>query len=183
MNRVEFFRYLQTRSRATRWFVGFGRVSATLSVALLIPQFLIWQLAGWGSANFLPDWALILIYGFAMAVGVIFFYFFLLLTSFLEKKIKWGTSAAGGVCMACFVVGALAHSLPQLSTLVISSPVEARLQIYTESDGRRCRGGVIFGPVYKMPGGMCTGRTYWKKGSHYVFRGQGNAIAMRIESF
>lgn len=175
------------RSKATRRFVTFGAVSFFAAFGIVTLQYVIWRAAGWGTANFLPAWSLVIIYGIAASVALPWIYYLIALTARFHGKIKWGAAAMMGAFVALIVAMAFAHSLPQLSTLVVSSPSEARLQIHRSrlSIGeprykRHCRNSIDFGPMYAFRGGWC-GR-YLGKGTTHTFQGHGNALAMRLHS-
>lgn len=175
--------WLAERAPWSRRVIKFGLWGFLSSVAIVVVQHWAWLLSGWGSANFLPIWALVLVYTLGLCVGLACFYAFLSKTAVLEGAAKWGTAAFAGVMAALFAISALAGSLPQLSTLVVSRSVSVELQVHSTSDHRRCRGGVWFGPLYRVPGRMCTGFAYWSKGSTHMFHGRGHALAVRIEGF
>lgn len=145
---------------------------------------------GWGSANFLPTWMLVLIYAIAGYVGLAVFYYVLGFTAAIERRLKWASAGLLGLFAAMWVAGALAHSAPQLSTLLVSTPVERDLVIYSSKTGitsgrsmRRnyCRTHIKFGPLYEFRGGWC--RIYMGANETWTFRGDGNAFAMRIDEW
>lgn len=184
----EFRDWLSNRSLATRRFILFGLIGFLAALAVITLQSIIWASAGWGSANFLPVWALVLCYVFGTAVGMACFYYVLASSSRFEGRIRWFSAVLVSALATFCVAGTLAHSIPQLSTLLISSPKMIELKVHdikggSSATGRRkiCGMRTSFGPVLAFRGKWCGIRM--GKGSTYLFKGQGNALAMRITSY
>lgn len=182
--------WLETRSVASQRVIRFGLFGFLAAVVITSVQFAIWARMGWGAANFLPLWALVPIYLSAVCVSAAVFYSTLGYSAWLERKLKWGTASLMAIVVTFWVAGALAHSLPQLSTLVLSSPVTEDLAIYDSRlalrESRRlrrnyCRTNVKFGPLYQFRGGWCG--IYMSQNQTYGFVGHGNAVALRIDDF
>jgi hypothetical protein len=179
--------WMKSLSPATRRVILVGVFGYLGALVVCITQYLIWSLMGWGAANFLPGWVRVAIYVAAGCIGVCSFYFFLAYSARVEKKVRWGMALLAALFGVFFVAGALGHSLPQLSTLVFSAPMEKELQIYsselsTRSHGKRvCRTHVTFGPITQFRGGMCG--LYMGEGDTYTFQGHGHAWAVRLHSY
>ncbi|MEM6660365.1 MAG: hypothetical protein AAF625_19930 [Pseudomonadota bacterium] len=145
---------------------------------------------GWGTANFLPLWTLVPIYLVALSVGAAVFFCVLGYSAWAQRKLKWGTAVLMAVITVIWVAGAHAHSLTQLSTLVISSPVTREITIHDSRlalrESRRlrrnyCRTNIMFGPFLQFRGGWCG--IYISPGQTYGFVGHGNGTALRIVDF
>lgn len=180
----EFRDWLNAKSPITRRFILFGMIGWFASCFIFGLQTLIWRGAGWGSANFLPVWVLFFCYIVAAAVGVASFYYSLAHSARFQKRIRWVTSALFGVVGALLAMIVLAESLPQLSTLVLSSHKSVELEVYRstfDTRGKHCRLDTRFGPFFAFRGRWCGVNI--SQGNTYVFEGQGNALALRIKSY
>ena len=113
-------RWFVSRSITSQRVMRFGIWSFLSALAISILHYVVWSFGGWGSANFVPGWALVLIYAFAVMAGLAMTYFVVARTGGMEGKVQWPGAVLVGVLTVAFVVGALAGSLPQLSTLVFS---------------------------------------------------------------
>lgn len=65
--------WLAERSPWSQRIMRFGLWGFLIALGIGVVQHWIWLLAGWGSANFMPNWALLLIYAVALCVGLSFF--------------------------------------------------------------------------------------------------------------
>ncbi|MEM6464761.1 MAG: hypothetical protein AAF724_22915 [Pseudomonadota bacterium] len=188
MDRNEFDLWLNSQSVTCRRFIKFGARLMIGGCLVMVAQGIIWRLAGWGGANFLPAWALIACYVTAAASTLSVQYFIVSTADraapLIEFKVLGACVLTGVFCM-WVVTTALAHSLPQLSTLIFSKPSKVEIFVFDSKDRRRgyknyCPKRISFAPFHKFQGRWCG--VYLPEGETYTFEGRGHAWAMRLNS-
>ncbi len=189
MDHNEVRTWFLSRSTTTRRFVQIGMAAWVASLVIVSVQFLVWQANGWGSANFLPGWFVGIIWVMASMSALPCFYYVLAYSARFGGKVKWGAAGIVWVLATALVAAASGHSLPQLSTLIISSQQDALLKVYHSKwkppgsyrrRGEACRNNIRFGPLYALKGGWCG--VSLSSGKTYRFQGHGNAVAIRLQS-